>query len=989
MAETIPPVGPVAVTPSNEGAVSPPETPVALEADAPPAASGSSTGMGDITDYKGATASDGSQPPTDTGMGDIRDFKGATPSGEGGTDAVVGGAVKGAIEGTGMIAGAASGFRAGLALPIPHPLGKAAAAIIGGVGGGIYGVFAGHYAVDSASKVKLPSGAPLTYKTLDDVPPHLRTSFIFGENMGAGVAFMGPQVTAAKLGVKTVSNSFVGSVFNDIMSSAKNKTARFVAGELITTTGSAAGGSMAQETFPDELGPRIFGEVAGGILSPAKGVMSAASFVFNRASGILKVFSPAARETAAAKIIQSVYATADGDIELAAKLLRQHAAELPESTATAAQRVGDEALISLESALVADNARFSSEAARRAEATLNAYKDTIAILRGSGDADALKEAATIEARYFTMLLSERAMEAKRVASDAAAELLSKATKIDRTSISLRAYEAADAALSQSRAVEKSYWARVPTDLPATSKSIEVAFKALMGRKLPDYEAPVILVKTLKRLEEQGGVTDVGFLKLFRTEMLSMARQASSNPERAAEASIYGHLAEAALDDMDMVFKNPNTAGLLRTMGADPDAYDAARAFSRSLHDSFTNTFTGQNLAEGSRGLRLAPEALLGRATAGGAVATEFRLKELEESTRFLVDRGLGGVDAQTNLQKMLDAQESFVSIIAADVAGIETGPARVTAIKKYMANNPELMARFGDVKKLLTEVATSQEALESVGALNKSATSTMRKRAAWATLANSGSDPFDSPVDAVTHALSSRSPIKSFTHLAKLAMRGTKPRGAGKAVDDALDGFSTTVYDHAFRASTSADGVLDFTKLRASFFDPIRPGKPSVADIMLENGSVTEKSLKDLSHILDLADKVVKAQTQTGVHVDVDGPTDFLMKAVSRIIGARTISGAAGVVGGGHGGSGLIVASAGANLGDRILNAIPVGKVKDLLIEATQNPELMVKLMEKPVGEAEVLRHGLSLHLLLIKLGVIPVTPMALGGETAVSNATE
>lgn len=936
-----------------------------------------------VDPFEGATLANGA-PPSSNGTDP---FEGATPVGGGSGAAVVQGAVKGAVESTGLVGGAIAGFSAGMKLPIPHPIAKAAVVGASTIAGAAYGIWAGHNAVEGLSNVKLPSGEPLTVSSIDDVPPHQRSAYIFGENVGAGVPFIGSQVVAAKMGVRAASKSFVGSIFNDIMNRAATKTGRFVAAETITSAGAGIGGAIAQEVAPDELAPRVFGEITGGILPSFMGVTSAVGFISRRAENIVRNFSPAARETSAARIIQDVYATAGDDIELAAKMLRVYAEEMPDSAATVAQRIGDMATISLEQALVADSAKFSSEAARRAEATLSAYKDTIKILRGSGDAEALKEAATIEARYFTLLLSERAMEAKRIAAEAAEELLNSAAKTDRTAISLKAYEAADTALQQSRAVERQLWDKVPTDIPANTNSIVVAWKGLMARRLPREEVPRVITETLKDLADAGGKTDVGFLKLFRSRMLSLARQASGNPERASEAAMYGHLAEAALDDIDMVFKNPETQGLLRTLGMDPDAFDRARNFSRALHESFTNTFTGENLRRGPQGLRLAPEALLGRAMAGGPIVTEHRLKELEESTRFLIKQGYGGEEVIENVDVMLNAQRDFVSIIAADVAGIETGPAKTAAIRKYMAKNPELMDRFPDVKRMLDNVATSQEALEAIEALNKGASNMMSKRTAWAKLAGNKDNIFDSPVDAISASLRGRTPVRDFTNMAKLAVRGASGRAGGKKVEGAIEGFNATVFDHAIREATIDGGAIDFKKLRSVFFDPIRPGKPSIIDIMKEHGTMSDQAIKSLVSILDKADTVVKSQSQVGIHVDPNGPVDYLMQMVSRLIGSHISTGAVRATGGGKGGTSLIVASAGARMGDRIMNAIPSGKVKELLIEAVQNPELMIKLMEKPVGEAKILSHGLTLHSMLVRLGVIPITPMALGGETLASDA--
>src|SRR5690606_3893910 len=124
-----------------------------------------------VDPFEGATPANGA-PPSSNGMDP---FEGATPAGGGSGGAVVQGAVKGAVEGTGLVGGAIAGFSAGMKVPIPHPIAKAAVVGVSTIAGAAYGIWAGHNAVEGLSKVELPSGAPLTVPSIDDVPPHLRS----------------------------------------------------------------------------------------------------------------------------------------------------------------------------------------------------------------------------------------------------------------------------------------------------------------------------------------------------------------------------------------------------------------------------------------------------------------------------------------------------------------------------------------------------------------------------------------------------------------------------------------------------------------------------------------------------------------------------------------------------------------------------------------------------------------------------------------------
>ncbi len=952
------------------------ETPTAVTETQPATPFGS---MGDPSDFPGVTPSDATvEPASDGPMGSVDDMPGVrAPASETGMTGVAG-AVGGLAEGTGLSAGATTGFKLGMRLPIPHPLLKGVVTGLTTIGGGLYGMWAGHQAKAGLSEYELPSGDPLAYKHIDDVPPRLRSSYIFGENIGYGASFTGLQIGLAKTGAQVLQPSFVGKVFNGIMDEAKNRTKRFAFGQMVQSAGAGVGGMVAEEAFPGELAPRVAMETTGGIVAqPGKIVFSAGKYLMERVGGFAKTFSPAAVETEAARIIQSAYVTSGDDIVAAARILRDNIKNHPDLVATVAQQVGDDPMIGLEKALISESKEVSIEAGRRAQATVDMFRDTIRLLHGTGQPEALKMAADLQRRHFTMLMTNRINAANQKSIDAASELM-KAGSGTRSEIALKAYDAAAEALAQSRTAEKTLWGKVPGELDASTRSLEVAFKAMKGLRLNNQPMPDLIVKELAGFTEAGSKTTVGYLKIFRSQMLKEARMAGSNPERASEAAMYGRMAEAALDDIDMVFKDPNTAGTLRTLGFDTEAYDTARSFSAALHAAFTNSFTGKNLAKGAQGLRLAPEGLMKRAFAGGAEVSDARLSELAEATRFLPSKGMGGPEAEQAAELMLEAQQEYFAIAAADLAGVKHGPARIKMIEQFIAKNPELKERFPDVVNMLEKAATTQAGADAVASLHKKAGRIVEQRSAWGTLSGKGKDVFESPIDAVAAGLSGRTPVRSFTAMARLATK--------QGVDsEAAMGFKATVFDHALREATDASGTVDFQRMRNLLFDPLRPGKGSVVEIMERTGTMDEVTKKALTTILDRADTLHKAQTTTGAFVETTTTTDFLTQAIAKMLGSKAATTAAGP-GGGHS---IIVAGVGAKLGDRLVNAIPSGKVKDLLIEATHDPELMVLLMEKPVSGVKGLEHWLQLHSMMVGLGIIPVTPLALGAGDIASEITQ
>ena len=93
---------------------------------------------------------------------------------------------------------------------------------------------------------------------------------------------------------------------------------------------------------------------------------------------------------------------------------------------------------------------------------------------------------------------------------------------------------------------------------------------------------------------------------FRSRMLTLAREAAGDPNRATEAKMYGEMAAAALRDLD--------AGL--DVGANK-AYDAARAFSFGFNEGIRRTFIGDATGVNRFGADLTtPELLIPKIFSG-------------------------------------------------------------------------------------------------------------------------------------------------------------------------------------------------------------------------------------------------------------------------------------------------------------------------------------------------------------------------------------
>jgi hypothetical protein len=893
------------------------------------------------------------------------------PSIETGVEAGIQGGVKGLVEGTSLSAGIAAGAKAGVlataAIPVPG------ARIVGGTLGALMGaglsMYAARTALEQLEKVELPSGSPLTFSDFDEVPTKNRVAFAFGETAGNGAAYITGTTAFAKTGVRVLSDSFVGKVVNGILDNAAKHTKVFLAKEGVAVAGSAAGGAIAEALLPGDKLARFGGELTGGVLAPGKSAISASVWLRGKVSQWVKIFSRSAQETEAARIIQSAFKESGDDIVLTAKLLEDSLSGVPKTPATVAQTVANDATIGLETAVGKLSRSAELDVNDAADASYEVLRKTVELLKREGNPTALREAATVQSRYFFTVLSDRANAAKLAALKAAEKL--PATNANKAELSRQAFEAADTALTQSRGVEAKLWELVPSDIEGTSANILRAFKDVRASVLPRTPVPPLVKKTLEDIASGEQQVTTGFLKTFRSQMLAEARKAAVNPDNATDARFYGHLAEAALEDIDTIFKGPKS-GVLRAVNIDTEAYDTARRFTASLHDAFTNSYTGKTLAEGRQGLRQPPEILLSRAFAGGDDLVKHRLVELEESVRFLPDMQLGGQEALDNAQLMVEAQERFFSILAHDTGS--SGAQKVKFMREFLRKHPTLAKRFPNETKFIKELADAEEGVVKTLDALKNGTKTIEKRAAFARF--SRNSKFESPVDAMAGVFGGPSPSRELTSLARMS---------AKKGGEVQEGFKATVIDYAMREATRPDNSTDFVKLRRLLTEPLSAGKPSAVQIMLDSGAMNSADVKQLTSVLDMADTVLKAQTRGAADVVIEEASEGFQQLFIRAHGAKT----AGKMFGESGGAQLIIAAGGAKLSEQIIARTPNAKVAKIVTEAMLDKELFIALSRKAVSDVEKFSAAMALNSILVRLGMRPVTPLGTATFGAVNDMTE
>lgn len=809
---------------------------------------------------------------------------------------------------TGFLGGAYMGFKGGA---LAGPWGAVGGAALGGLSGWMFG------------KGLADIGG---YRSPEEMPQELRPYGVAGEVIGGSVPISAVPIAAARAGA-SLPPSMVGKWINRIIKTAGEHPGAVFSAEMgSAVTGSILAGAM-EAHYPGDTGKRIGAEIVGGFFSPHKIAVSATKNATHHVMRAISLMGGAGRERQATKVLQEMMELSGEDPELLVKLLRESG--IPGVQTTAAQKTGSPALIAMESKLGAESAKFGVYSKKTAEESLETLRGLSTALIRTGEPEAIKAAGEIRSLYFRTLFSTRLQLAEAEALQAASRI-SMDTPGARAQLSTIADDLLSQALKDSREAERGLWAEVSKDVTGRVDRIVKAYDDIKAGMIKGEEPPRLIDIFVKDAQKTGTALS-GDLIRFRSRMLTHARDAAL-ANNLDQARIYGDMAEAALDDLDIIGAR---------MGGE---YDVARQFSYELNEAFTRSFAGEAFAKTARGARrIAPELLLKRAVGTGDDAAALRLQEIREAMDFARQKGLP--DADANFDIVLDAQERVLRIAADQTVDANTGRASATKLARFLKQNERILNDFPDTRAVIQEALTSERGLQNLQSLAKEAEPIIKNRAVFSKLTD-----YENPVDAIRVSLSGKTPIKEFRNYIRLAKR-TGP--------EAVDGFSSSVFDYAAQQATDASGVMSFEKLHKALYLPLKPNQQPLIKIMQSEGVVSEKAVDQFAKLLSAARKVetsLKTTDELTTKIVEDVP--LAIDTFLRSSGSQAAKAA--------GYNTLIAQSAGSRLVRRMFDKFNITPYA-LLEEAMKNPELAADLLEKPKTTEEAIKfiyriHGYAIH---------------------------
>lgn len=829
-----------------------------------------------------------------------------------------------------IVAGGITGARIGMTAAAPFTPVFPAAVPVGGALGLGAGMVSGYLAGKEFGKLFPGTRVP-------ELVPYREGGKTFGESIAfAPAAFSLPVMTGNK----------VASFISNIGEFARKYPKTFLSAEVSGAAGAGTAGGISEAYAPGEAGTRFVSEAVGGLFNPTRIAVGAGSYAVNTVKNLTSRFSAGSRESIAANRLVNILEEYSEDIP---KLIKELEKPSLVPGATAAQKTGSIPLTLLEKSLADSSARFGVATREKGEQAMKAYSLVIRQLDQIGDPESLRAAAQLRQKYFDDLLQSRIELAN---ADAAGKIskITKDTAMTRKQIGEITKQEVNNALRQARDEETNLWKNIANSKeivpPSNTLKTYEEIKASVTPEQIKYRFPREIKDLMKRFEDTKDKMTAGELVKARRSLLSYSRQAAAADD-VANAEFLGRLDRAILQDLDEV----QTAD---------SAYNNARAFSRALNERFTQTFAQDVVGRSRTGAqRIPPEVLVSRAFSSGSDMTALRMSEMENAVQLFPDLYAQAVkqygpnspqaarlkpladDAATGITTMRQAQDRMLRLAAAESIDPQSGMLNQGRLARFMKEYEPLLAKFPEVANDLKDANKAQNLLKATTDQNSVVAKKIADQSAFSRILK-----FESPSEAISNALNSKFPAQSMGRIIRMA------EGAGP---EAVRGLKSAIYDYAY---TKAGGDTNFSlgAYNDALFKPVGPGKASIANMMANQGLISVSEAKNLRRILGEMDRVETAlvnKKSLDAALDAsDIVTEFVLRTTGARIGASVSAGP----------STLVAASAGSQAVRNIFDKMPKFMIRQILEEASENPQMMAALLRKGKTNAEKVTIARQLH---------------------------
>ena len=430
-----------------------------------------------------------------------------------------------------------------------------------------------------------------------------------------------------------------------------------------------------------------------------------------------------------------------------------------------------------------------------------------------------------------------------------------------------------------------------------------------------------------------------------------------------------------------------------------NAYDLARAYSRSLNNTFTRAFAGDILSVQKTGAeRLAPELLASRLLQGGDDPTLLRIQELRGILEFAndamdkaVEAGVRSEFTTEGIAKTAITLDSTIDKILrnARVASMKTeidpktgevteGLIDPVKLRDWINSNEELLNLevFSNLKEDLSNSVTANQLLKQTKVQKAEELKERKDEINFQNLLpkNSGSPDY-----VAGRAINSPTPIRSLDNITK----NIKTIENAEEQKSALSGYRSAILNYVMTKGGKTSDTFSPKAVYQEMFLPMknvversdrgaRGPVLSLAQYMVNRKIMTdphknalEKTLKELIKIetADAAGDLGNLTKQASAMID------FYLRITGSALGTR----AQKLIPGGGGSGELVAAGAGSKAMRQIFQDMPRLARDDVIAEMMENPKLLAEMLALPQNERDKLRIANTIKNFFTDLGFTPI----------------
>ena len=413
------------------------------------------------------------------------------------------------------------------------------------------------------------------------------------------------------------------------------------------------------------------------------------------------------------------------------------------------------------------------------------------------------------------------------------------------------------------------------------------------------------------------------------------------------------------------------------------SYQAARAYSRALNDTFTRAFAADILGTAKSGApRIAPELLAERVLRGSQDAVLLRVDQLlsipEFQRRFEVPGAGESPDQEARtvrtitgaIEGMIRNARMDAYRVVTDADGREVMRINPDALKTHLAKNERLYGEeyFGALGRDLQDSAKAEILLDETSELNKRIQAKLKDQGIFQNLLPESSE---SPIHAVHEAIRGNRGKQAFRRLNALVGLTNNKNVSASQREAAKRGLKSVMLEWAKTGSGLTGGSFDARTMYKNLFEPMVKGSDQTLMGYMEFKGLIDKAEVQRTKTLltDLAR--IETASVNGNLVDIAkelGPmVDFYVSIAGSAAGTRAYN----LLVGGSGPGAITAAGRGQQFLRDVFSKVPESMKMDVMGELMANPRLLGDLLSKPKTERERLATLASIKSQFIELGFI------------------